>query len=126
MSSAISGFGFAELGQLTARLTQTKKNFDVLSQQASSGMISNTYAGLNGSTAVALTLSTQIDSLTTAQGNIAAASGPAQVTQTAMAQISSIAAGLLAIFFFRHGDGAWRVFPPSVESTRPMMAARLS
>ena len=96
MSSAISGFGFAELGQLTARLTQTKKNFDVLSQQASSGMISNTYAGLNGSTAVALTLSTQIDSLTTAQGNIAAASGPAQVTQTAMAQISSIAAGLLA------------------------------
>jgi hypothetical protein len=34
--------------------------------------------------------------------------------------------GLLAIFFFRHGDGAWRVFPPSVESTRPMMAARLS
>jgi flagellar hook-associated protein 3 FlgL len=96
MSSTISGIGFPELGQLTAGLTHIKKNFDTLSEQASSGMISNTYAGLGGSAGVALTLSPHIDSLTTAQGNIAAASGPAQVTQTAMTQISSIAAGLLA------------------------------
>jgi hypothetical protein len=27
--------------------------------------------------------------------------------------------GSLAIFFFRHGDGAWRVFPPA--SVRPAM-----
>jgi flagellar hook-associated protein 3 FlgL len=96
MSSTISGIGFPELGQLTAGLTLTKKNFDTLTQQASSGMISNTFAGLKGGAAVALTLSPQIDSLTTAQSNIAAAGGPAQVTQTAMTQISSIAADLLA------------------------------
>jgi hypothetical protein len=28
--------------------------------------------------------------------------------------------GPLAIFFFRHGDGTWRVFPP--EANRPTMS----
>jgi len=73
MSGAISGIGFPELGQLTAGLTLLKKNFDTLTEQASSGMISNTYAGLNGTASVALSLGPQIDSLTTAQSNIAAA-----------------------------------------------------
>ncbi|MFM0347871.1 hypothetical protein P0D96_27605 [Paraburkholderia sp. RL17-347-BIC-D] len=31
------------------------------------------------------------------------------------------AAGPVALFFFRHQDGAWRVFPPSRE--RPAMRA---
>ena len=96
MSNSISGIGFPELGQLTAGLSQISKNFDTLTQQASSGMISNTYAGLGGGVSVALSLGPEIDSLTTAQTNIAAASGPAQVTQTAMTQIGSIAANLLA------------------------------
>ena len=65
MSSTISGIGFPQLGQLAAELTRTKMNFDTLTQQASSGMISNTYAGLGGSTGLALTLSPQIGSLTT-------------------------------------------------------------
>jgi len=29
--------------------------------------------------------------------------------------------GLLAILFFRHDDGSWCVFPPSIESERPAM-----
>ena len=29
--------------------------------------------------------------------------------------------GMLVIFFFRHDDGAWRVFPPSVDG--PTMRA---
>jgi flagellar hook-associated protein 3 FlgL len=96
MSGAISGAGFPVLGQLTASLTQIKQNFDTLTEQASSGMISNTYAGLGGTAPIALSLGPQIDSLTIAQSNIAAASGPAQVTQTAMTQIGSIAASLAA------------------------------
>jgi len=96
MSGTVSGLGFPEFGRVVADMTRTKQNFDTLSQQASSGLISGNYAGLNGTASVALTLSSQIDSLTTAQSNIAAASGPAQVTQTAMKQISSIAANLLA------------------------------
>jgi hypothetical protein len=33
------------------------------------------------------------------------------------------ATGTLAIFFFRHDDGSWCVFPPAV--TRPAMSTRL-
>ncbi|CAL8476982.1 conserved protein of unknown function (plasmid) [Caballeronia sp. S22] len=33
------------------------------------------------------------------------------------------ASGRLAIFFFRHDDGSWRVFPP--PSARPMMRSGL-
>jgi flagellar hook-associated protein 3 FlgL len=96
VSGSISGMGFSALGQLTAGLTLIKKNFDTLTEQASSGMISNTYAGLNGTASIALALGPRIDNLQVTQSNIAAASGPASVTQTAMRQISSIAANLLA------------------------------
>ncbi|MFC0401467.1 hypothetical protein [Paraburkholderia rhizosphaerae] len=32
--------------------------------------------------------------------------------------------GLMAIFFFRHRDGSWNVFPPAVE--RPAMSGSIS
>jgi flagellar hook-associated protein 3 FlgL len=96
MSGALSGIGFPVLGQLTAGLTQIKHNFDTLTEQASSGLISNTYAGLGATAPVALSLAPQVDNLQLAQSNIAAASGPAQITQNAMTQIGSIAANLLA------------------------------
>ncbi|RDK07643.1 hypothetical protein [Cupriavidus lacunae] len=34
-------------------------------------------------------------------------------------------AGLRALFFFRHDDGCWRVFPPAVDKSR-MSADRLA
>jgi len=34
-------------------------------------------------------------------------------------------AGLRAMFFFRHDDGYWRVFPPAVDKSR-MCAGRLA
>ena len=96
MSGSISGMGFPALGQLTAGLAQIKQNFDTLTEQASSGLISNTYSGLGSTAPIALALAPPIADLQAAQNNIAAASGPAQVTQTAMTQIGSIAANLLA------------------------------
>lgn len=96
MSAAISGGGFPVLGQLLTGLDKIRQNFDTLTEQASTGLISNTYAGLGGTAPVALALGPQIADLQTAQSNIAAASGPAQITQTAMTQIQSIAANLLA------------------------------
>jgi flagellar hook-associated protein 3 FlgL len=96
MSSAISGAGFPVLAQLIAGLDQVNKSFNTLTEQASSGLIANTFAGLGGSAPVALRLSPQIDNLQVAQNNIDAASGPAQLTQTAMTQIQSIASNLLA------------------------------
>jgi flagellar hook-associated protein 3 FlgL len=96
MSGTISSGGYPALGQLVSGLDQINKSFDTLTAQASSGLISNTYAGLGGTAPVALSLAPQIDNLTVSQSNISAASGPAQVTQTAMTQIQSIASNLLS------------------------------
>jgi flagellar hook-associated protein 3 FlgL len=96
MSGAISGFGFPALGQLAAGLIQTNQSFDTLTAQASSGLISQTFSGLGSTAPLALSLGPQINNLQVAQNNIDAASGPAQVTQTAMTQIQSIAANLLS------------------------------
>ncbi len=96
MSGVISSGGFPVMAQLLAGLRQTRHNFDTLTQQASSGLIASTYAGLGSTAPVALALSPRIDNLRVTQSNIDAAGGPAQVTQTAMKQIQSIAANLLA------------------------------
>jgi flagellar hook-associated protein 3 FlgL len=94
MSGAISGAGFPALEQLISGMTRVKQSFDTLTRQASSGLISNVYSGLGDTAPVALALGPRIDGLQAAQNNIAAASGPAQVTQTAMTRISAIAADL--------------------------------
>jgi flagellar hook-associated protein 3 FlgL len=96
MSGAISGMGFPSMGQIVADLGQTNQSFNTLTAQASSGLISQTYAGLGATAPVALSLAPQIAGMQTAQNNIDAANGPAQLTQTAMTQIQSIASGLLA------------------------------
>ncbi len=96
MSGAVSGFGFPAMGQLIANLGRINQNFDTLDAQASSGLIAQTFAGLGGTAPVALSLGPQIANLQVAQTNINAASGPAQLTQTAMTQIQSIAANLLS------------------------------
>jgi flagellar hook-associated protein 3 FlgL len=96
MSGAISGAGYPALGQLVSGLVQTNKSFNTLTEQASSGLISQTYAGLGFTAPAALALAPQIDNLQVSQNNIGAASGPAQLTQTAMTQIQSIAANLLS------------------------------
>ena len=96
MSGAISGAGYPALGQLVSGLVQTNKSFNTLTEQASSGLISQTYAGLGFTAPAALSLAPQIDNLQVSQNNIGAASGPAQLTQTAMTQIQSIAANLLS------------------------------
>ena len=96
MSGAISGIGFPAMGEMVAGLGQLNQSFDSLTAQASSGLVSQTFAGLGDATPVALSLSSEIANMQTAQTNIGAASGPAQVTQTAMTQIQSIASNLLA------------------------------
>ena len=95
MSGTISGGGFPGLVQVLAGMRQTRQRFDTLTQQASSGLIAGTYAGLGGTAPVVLALGPRIDNLQATQNNIDAAGGPTQVTQTAMKQIQSIASNLL-------------------------------
>ena len=96
MNSIVSGAGFPALAQLIADLGRVQKNFNTLTAQASSGLISSTWSGLGDSAPIALSLVPQIDNLQSTRRNIDAAGGPAQVTQTAMTRIQSIASNLLA------------------------------
>jgi len=97
MSGSVTGMGASDYGMMSSLISNTdsiKQTLDQLTGQASSGYVSNTYAGLGAGAAVSLDLSPQIASLQTWQNNIDAASGSMQVTQTAMTQIQQIASNL--------------------------------
>lgn len=96
MSSGVSAAGYPGLAQVLAGLTQTRHRFDTLTEQASSGLVADTYAGLAGNAPVALSLSPRIDGLQASQNNIDAASNTSQIAQLAMKQVQSIAANLVS------------------------------
>lgn len=79
------------LALLIADSTNVHRSLDQLTQQASSGLLSDTYAGLGATAHVSLDLHPQIAALQTWQTNIGAASGNMAVTQTAMTRLQKIA-----------------------------------
>lgn len=91
MSSAIGPADYGMLGALISDSASVRQNLDTLTTQASSGLIGQTYAGLGDGASTSLDLNPEIASMTTWQNNIAAATGQAGVTQTAMTQLQSIA-----------------------------------
>ncbi len=84
------------LGQLLANGAVARSNLSTLTEQASSGRIADTYAGLGTGASVSLNLRPQIAGLQTRQANIDAATGRLNVTQTAMTQAQGIASTFLA------------------------------
>ena len=99
MSGSISSLpppGYGELGQIIADSTNVHHALDTLTEQASSGLIANTYAGLGNGAAVTLNLSPQVDALKSWQNNIGAANTYMGVTQNAMSQIEQVAANFYA------------------------------
>jgi flagellar hook-associated protein 3 FlgL len=91
MSSTI-GSGYGILPTLIANSTSVHQQLDTLTEQVSTGLVSQSYAGLGSGASVALDLSPQLTALQTYQNNIDQATGSMQVTQTAMTQIQQIAA----------------------------------
>ena len=73
-----------------------RSQLDTLTNQASTGLIADTYAGLGTGAPVSLNLHPQIANLQTWQSNIDAATGRMSVAQSAMTQIQSIAANFYA------------------------------
>ena len=94
MSSAISGYGI--LPTLIANSTSVHQQLDTLTEQASTGLVSQTYAGLGGEASVSLNLNPQLTALQTYQNDIGQATGSMAVTQTAMTQIQQIASTFAA------------------------------
>jgi flagellar hook-associated protein 3 FlgL len=91
MSSTIGG-GYGILPTLIANSANVHQQLDTLTEQASTGLVSQTFAGLGGEASVSLNLNPQLTALQTYQNNIGQATGSMQVTQTAMTQIQQIAA----------------------------------
>ncbi len=95
MSSTI-GSGYGILPTLIANSTNVHQQLDTLTEQVSSGLVAQTYAGLGSEASVSLDLNPQINALQTYQNNISQATGSMQVTQTAMTQIQQIASTFAA------------------------------
>jgi flagellar hook-associated protein 3 FlgL len=92
MTSGIDAIGNGFNATLIANAANVRQQLNILTEQASTGLISDTYAGLGGGAAVSLDLSPQLTALQTYQANIDQATGSMQVTQTVMTQIQQIAA----------------------------------
>jgi flagellar hook-associated protein 3 FlgL len=89
VTGATTNYGL--LGALIANSDQVSAQLDQLTTQASSGLVSSSYAGLGSAAATSLMLAPAVAQQTTWSNNIDAVSGPMQVAQTALSQISSIA-----------------------------------
>ncbi len=90
-ASSFDGYGSGVAGTLLADSAAVKQQMDTLLQQAGSGMLADTYAGLGSGAAVSLTVAPQIAEQTAWSNGINAATAQMQVAQTALTQISSIA-----------------------------------
>jgi flagellar hook-associated protein 3 FlgL len=97
MSGIISpDTGYGVLGTLIANAGNVRQNIQTLTEQTSSGLIAQDYAGLGSGAATALDLAPALAHQTTWSSNINAANGTIQVAQNAMTQISAIASNFYA------------------------------
>ena len=100
MSGSVNGFAatssYGLLGRLVANGAAVRQRLDTLSQQASTGKIAGTYAGLGAGARVSLDLNPAVAHQETWRAGIDQAVGRMQVTETAMTQIQKVAADLYA------------------------------
>lgn len=94
-AGASTGYGFNQT--LVSNAASVHQQLNILTEQVSTGLVAQTYAGLGGSAEVSLNLNSQISALRTYKSNIDRANGNLQVTQTAMSQIQQIAATFTAV-----------------------------
>ena len=112
MSGAVTAYaGYGAMNTLIADAQTVRQRMDQLTQQSSTGLIAQTYAGLGSGAAVSLDLRPQIAALGVWQSNINAATGAMGVTQTAMTQVQSIASNFRAQLDTLNG-----VTPSNVDS----------
>jgi flagellar hook-associated protein 3 FlgL len=89
-----TGYGFTS--RLIANSTNLHRQLNALTEQASSGRVADTFAGLGTASNVSLDLNPQLSALNAYHDNIDRVSGTMQVTQAAMTQLQQIAAKFAA------------------------------
>ena len=108
----VSTTAYGALDQLIANTRTIRLRIDTLTQQVSSGYVSQTYAGLGEGAATALNLNPHISAIQTWQNNINQTSTRMQVTQNAMNQLESIAST-----FYANTNNLNKVNSTEVDST---------
>jgi flagellar hook-associated protein 3 FlgL len=99
MSGAITGTSQSDTGWMSSLISDAanvRGQLETLTNQASTGLVSSTYAGLGDGAAVSLDINPEINNLQTWQSNINQAAGSMGVTQTAVTQLQSIASSFYA------------------------------
>lgn len=100
MSSSITWAGgpsdYGMMSGLISNSTFVKQKLDTLTNQASSGLVGVTYAGLGTGAPVSLNISPQIATMQTWQNNVGAATGQMEVAQSSLSSIESIASNFYA------------------------------
>lgn len=95
--TTISGQTYGPLTQIIENASTTKQQLDKLTEQSSTGLISQTYGGLGGgAAATVLTVSPQISAANAQISAINAVTGPMSTQQAALTQISSITTGVVS------------------------------
>lgn len=95
--NSISGLTYGPMTQIVDNSAQTLQQLDQLTEQASSGLVSQTYAGLGASAAATvLTVSPQISAANAQISEINAATGPMTTQANALTDISSIVTGVVS------------------------------
>lgn len=96
MSASISATGYALSDLLLANSQRVSHRIATLTEQSSTGLIAQDYAGLGQGAATALDLQPQIARDQAIQTGITAAAGPMGVAQTALSQIGTLTTGIIA------------------------------
>lgn len=94
LSGVVAGYDL--LGRVVSDSAATKQRLETLTEQASSGLIGDTYAGLGGAATSALALQSAVAQQQTWSNNIDTVTGRMGVAQTALKQISQIASNFFA------------------------------
>ena len=96
ITSAALPSDYGMMNSLVTNAASVKQRLDQLINQASTGLIGDTYAGLGAGASISLNMQPQIANMQTLQNNVDVATGRMGVTQTAMTALQSIASGFYA------------------------------
>ncbi len=116
-----TGVGYGFTAQLIANAANIHQQFNTLTEQASTGQVADTYAGLGGGAGVSLDLNPQLSTLQAHKSDIDRVSGNMQVAQSATTQLQQIGATFVAAIPNLNG-----LNPSEVDSVAANARAALS
>jgi flagellar hook-associated protein 3 FlgL len=108
------------LGTAVSNSETIRTQLNALTEQASSGKVADTFAGLGSGASTSLSLNAALGQNQALQNGINAVSGPMQVQQTALSEISSIASN-----FYSQTDNLNGLDPGTVDSVAASAKAAL-